>query len=503
MSDKQKKVTTGRDRNSSGSQHTVDVSGLSKPNKTEKRETLSRRKFVGLTASAVSAFTIVPRHVLGGPGITAPSDKITAGIIGVGGQGLNDMQRLLQFDEVQVVSVSDPVKKWDYSAWWYGGYAGHEPAKEMVDAHYAENKASGKYKGCNAYFDFREMLEKEDVDAVLVAATDHIHAVASMAALKKGKHVYCEKPLTHTVYEARKLAEAAREAGVATQMGNAGQAGERPRRLSEMLQDGAIGQVNEVHRWTNRPVWPQGMDRPEDTPDIPEGLDWEHWIGPAPMRPYHPRYVAVWWRGWVDFGTGALGDMGCHNFDPIMKALKLGHPTTVEASFGQPMTAGHKQLDLSESWPVASVVRYEFPARDGLSPVTLTWYDGGIKPPRPAEYEDGREWRREGAIYVGDRGTMVNGRLIPESKMKSYSPPPKSLPRSPGHYEEWINAIKGGEPAGSNFDIASLVTQVVLLGNIALRTGKKLIWDGPNMRIVNDPEANALLHKKYREGWSL
>jgi predicted dehydrogenase len=286
-------------------------------------------------------------------------------------------------------------------------------------------------------------------------------------------------------------------------MGNAGQASEEARRVAECIADGAIGAVTEVHDWTDRPIWPQGMGRPLETPPVPDVLDWDLWLGPAPVRPYHPAYVSVRWRGWIDFGTGALGDIGCHDCHPIFKALHLGHPLSVEASWSQPVGSDLKKIGVDESFPVASVVRYEFPARDGMPPVVLHWYDGGIKPSRPEELESGREWRSEGTLYVGDRGKMLDGRIIPETRMQEYTPPPKTLPRSPGHFEEWIRAIQGGEPAGANFDFASMVTEVVLLGNIAIRTGKKLLWDGPNMKITNDEAANAYLQRTYREGWTL
>jgi len=462
-------------------------------------ERITRRNFIASSA----ALTLLPSGVLGRGERTAANSKITAGIIGVGGQGINDMKSLLQFDDIQVVSVSDPMRKWDYSEWWYRGYAGTEPAVEVVNRHYGERRSSGNYDGCSAYADFREMLEKEDLDAVLVATTDHVHAVASMAALKKGLHVYCEKPLTYTVHEARRLGETARAQKVATQMGNQGQASEETRRVAEFIADGAIGAVHEVHTWTNRPIWPQGMRRPVETPPVPDVLDWDLWVGPAPMRPYHPSYIAVRWRGWMDFGTGALGDMACHELHPVFKALNLGHPVSVEASYSQPIGPDLEKTSLDDSWPVAAIVRYEFPARGDRPPVSLVWYDGGIKPARPDDYESGRRWGESGTLYIGDKGKMLDGRLIPESKMKAYTLPPKTLPRSPGHFEEWIRAIKGGEAAGSDFEFASMLAEVVLLGNVALRTGKKLLWDGPNLRITNDAGANDLLHYIYREGWTL
>ena len=437
---------------------------------------ISRRKFIGSTM-ATAAFAIVPRHVLGGSGYISPSDKLNIACIGVGGKGRSDVQAVSSENLVAFCDVDD------------------ERAAETYK----------KFPDVKRYRDFRVMLEKEkNIDAVVVSTPDHTHAVISMMAIKMGKHVFCQKPLTHTVYEARRLAQAAREYKVATQMGNQHQAEEEPRRLAEMIRDGAIGAVREVHIWTNRPVWPQGLDRPADTPPVPDTLDWNVWLGPAPARPYHPAYVPFDWRGWLDFGTGALGDMGCHKFDPIMRALKLGYPTSVEAShsnFIKKMT--WDEVTNTETYPRASIVRFEFPARDELPPVTITWYDGGLKPFRPAELERGRKLARKGNLIIGDKGKILDGRLIPETTMQAYTLPPKTLPRSPGHYKEWIQACKGGEPAGSNFDFASLVTETVLLGNIALRMGEKLEWDGKNIMITNHPDANQYLHREYRKGWSL
>jgi predicted dehydrogenase len=447
-----------------------------------KKETMSRRDFMG-AAAGVAAFTVVPRHVLGGVGVTPPSEKLNIAGIGVGGRGAADLQEL---ESQNIVALCD------------------------VDWRSAAG-AFRRYPDAHRYKDFREMLDKEDrnIDAVVVATPDHVHAVASMAAITRGKHVYCEKPLTHSVYEARVLAEAAREHKVATQMGNQGQASLETRLLCETVWDGAIGQVREVHVWTDRPLnginkwyWPQGVDRPKDTPPVPEGVDWDLWLGPAPKRPYHPDYMPFKWRGWWDFGTGALGDIGCHSIDPVFRALKLGHPISVEACC---------TLVNDETYPVASRVTYEFPARGDLAPVRLHWYDGGMKPPRPEEMEDGRTWDTNGTLLVGDKGKMLGHRLIPESRQREYGKPPEVLERSPGHHQEWINACKGGKPAGSNFpDHAGLLAQVVLLGNIALRPAlkekilrTKLLWDGEAFKFTNLPEANQYLQREYREGWTL
>jgi predicted dehydrogenase len=317
-----------------------------------------------------------------------------------------------------------------------------------------------------------------------------------------------QKPLTHTVFEARQLALAAREHGVATQMGNQGQASEHTRRICEFIQDGAIGAVREAHVWTDRPnrglvgvYWPQGIERPSDQPRVPKDLAWDLWLGPAPERPYHPAYVPFRWRGWWDFGTGALGDIGCHTLDPVFRALKLGAPLSVQAS---------STLVNTETYPLGSMVTYRFAARGAHPPVTLTWYDGGLRPPRPEVMEDGPEMGPNGTLYVGDKGVMLDLTIFPESRRQAYEPPPRTIPRSPGHYQEWLAACKGGPAAGSNFDWAGPLTEAVLLGNIALRrqlreklTHCALEWNPEALRITNLPEANEFLHQPYRDGWHL
>ncbi len=445
---------------------------------------ISRRRFVG-HAAAMAAFTVVPRHVLGGPRHVAPSEKLNIAGIGVGGRGGDDLRGV---ESERIVALCDV--DWQNAA-----------------------GAFRRYPDARRYRDFREMLDKEGdgIDAVVIATPDHVHAVASMAAIKKGKHVYCEKPLTRTVHEARALTLAARQAKVATQMGNQGMAFEGNRLIKEWLWDGAIGNVREVHVWSDRPThqgklplwWAQGIERPTDTPAVPEHLDWDLWLGPAPYRPYHPAYVPFRWRGWWDFGSGGLGDMGIHNLAPVFSALKLGAPTGVCAS----STAVYE-----ETLPLASTVHYEFPARGDMPAVTLHWYDGGLIAARPRELEDSREMPREdGLIFVGDKGKMLvtgwgghSPRLIPETKMKAYRQPPKSLPRSIGHYEEWIKACKEGTPTESSFDFAGLMTEAVLLGTVCVRAGGgKLLWDSQAMRITNRPEANDHLHYAYREPWTL
>ena len=461
---------------------------------------LSRRRFLQVTTAA-TAFTLVPRHVLGGAGQIPPSEKITLAGIGTGGQGMQNLEALQAFPEVQVVAVGDVNREGGrYLSWnWTEGkeqkFCGREPARRLVEEHYANQQRSGHYRGCRAYADFRELLEQEDVDAVMVATPDHTHAVITMAALKRRKHVYCEKPLTYSVFEARQIALAAREAGVATQMGNQGQAGESARVVAEIIADGAMGPVHEVQVWCSARFWhwPAGQGRPLERPPLPEGLDWDLWLGPAPERPYHPEYHPWTWRNWWDFGTGQLGDLGCHKLSTVVKALDLGHPISVEAS---------STLLGPEVYPLGVTARYQFPARGEMPPVVLSWFDGGLKPPRPPELEPGDPL--QDTIYVGANGILNGDRLFPESRFEHYQRPPKTLSRSPGHYHEWVTACRGGPPAGSNFvDHAGLLTEICLLGNVAVRARKKLDWDGAHFRITNDAAANRLLHREYRKGWSL
>ncbi len=465
---------------------------MQKQGKTAKQQksfTISRRELMGSVAAA-AAFTIVPRHVLGGPGRTPPSEKLNIAGIGIGGRGAGDLGEV---GSENIVALCD------------------------VDEKYAAGVFK-QYPKAKKYRDFRKMLDEEgkNIDAVIVATPDHTHAVIAMTAIKMGKHVYCEKPLTHSIWEARQLTEAARAAKVATQLGNQAQASEATRLVCEFIRAGAIGQVREVHSWCNRYISPRGIDRPKETPPVPETLDWDLWLGPARRRPYHPCYHPFAWRGWWDFGTGVLGDIGCHQLDPIFRALKLGYPISVEACCSSVN---------DETAPLASIIRYEFgarsdswhglPARENTAkmavPLTLTWYDGGLMPPRPAELEDGRRFGdADDNLYVGDKGKMLGHRLIPESKSKEFGKPPEVLPRSPGHHKEWISACKGAKSAGSNFDWAGPLTEVVLLGNIAVRMGQqlyekglKLYYDGPNMKITNLPEANKYIRDEYRQGWRL
>jgi predicted dehydrogenase len=441
------------------------------------KKKLNRRSFLRSGAAFAASFAIVPRHVLGGPGHTPPSEKLNVAGIGVGGKGAGDIGAC---SNENIVALCD------------------------VDQERA-GKTFEKFAQAKRYRDFRKMLTKEDknIDAVVVATPDHVHAPASMMAIKMGKHVYCEKPLTHSIYEARMLTEAARKYKVATQMGNQGHSSEEIRLIREWIGAGAIGDVRQVHTWTNRPIWPQGIDRPEGSSPVPATLDWDLWLGPAPYRPYVEKaYCPFVWRGWWDFGTGALGDMACHIIDPAFWALDLGHPTSVRAISTKVN---------SETAPLASIIEYEFPARGAMPPVKLTWYDGDLRPTDPEELEPGRRMgsRNGGVLFVGDTGKLVCGcyakspRLIPETKMQAYERPPKTILRVQEHHQDWLSACKGGKPASSNFDYAGPLTEMILLGNLALRAGRKLEWDGPNMKCTNWPAADVYVRREYRAGWTL
>ncbi len=466
---------------------------------------VSRRDFLSRTAAATAAFTIVPRYVLGARGYTAPSDKLNVAVIGAGGQGRHNTNALLQHADVQVTAICDVTEQADYSRFYYRGVAGRGPVKKLIDDRYKSKPATAKYKPCVVYIDFRKMLEKEkSIDAVLIATPDHTHATAAMAAINRGKHVYCEKPLAHSIYETRKITEAARKAGVATQMGNHGHSSETIRLTCEWIWDGAIGDVREVHAWSHTGLDWAGfrMKRPDETQPVPAGMDWDLWLGPAKKRPYHIAYAPYNWRGWWDFGTGAIGDMACHNMDPAFWALKLGQPYSVEASA--------TNIN-SETTPFGSIVHYQFHARGDMPPVKLTWYGGGLMPPRPEELEPGRQLAGggNGILFVGDKGKLMadgwggSPRIIPENKMKQYKRPAKTLSRSKGHHRDWIDACKGGKQPHGGFDYSGPMTEVILLGNVAMRTKQKLAWNAKKMKATNSDKADQYIKPEFHNGWML
>jgi predicted dehydrogenase len=442
---------------------------------------MNRRHFVRHTATVMAGFSVVPGYVLGLKGQTPPSNKLNLACIGVGGQGAGNVQNV---SSENIVALCD------------------------VDSRRAA-KTFEQFPQARRFEDFRKMLEVMDrqIDAVVVSTPDHTHAVAVRRALQMGKHVYCEKPLAHSIEEVRAIQQAARRHKVATQLGNQGHAWDSSRVLVEMIRGGAIGTVREVQAMcASSYSHVDELARLKETPPVPAGLDWDLWLGPAAYRNYHPMYVPGTWRGWSVFGTGVIGDWMCHVLDPVFWALDLGAPVRIQAEAEDYDPKKH-----GETFPEGTVVRYDFPARSNRPAVKVTWYDGVRRPPRPEALEPGKGLPDTGAVVGGDKGTIVYGshgatgaRLIPDSRMREYTMPAKTLLRSPGHHQEWLQACKSGQITGSNFAYGGALTELALLGLIALRLkGQTLEWHSEKMRFSNNREANALLHPHFREGWKL
>ena len=460
---------------------------------------VSRREFVTTAAATAAGITIVPRHVLGA-GFQAPSDTVNVAVVGYAhGMGTSNLMNVAKSDNIVALCDCD--------------------TSDAAKAKLVKNGIPEKFPKAKMHQDFRKMLESQkDIDAVVVATPDHNHAVVAMAAMQLGKHVYVQKPLTRTISEARALTEAARKYKVVTQMGNQGHSEEGLRLMQEWVAAGAIGPIREVHCWTNRPIWPQGMPRPTDTPAVPDGLDWDLWIGPSAMRPYNSAYHPFSWRAWQDFGAGAMGDMACHVMDAAFTVLNLGAPSSIistESYVVLPVENGYgKRVDYNDSYPPSTVIHVSFPARGDMPPVKLHWYDGGLLPERPDELEPERRLPESGTIFVGDKGKLMcetyseSPRLIPETAMTAFTRPPKTLPRVPGgrsgHEKNWLDAIRTHGQAVSNFDYSGPFAEVVLLGNVSLHyPGTRLMWDAPNMKITNMPEADQYIRHNYRQGWTL
>lgn len=445
---------------------------------------LSRRQFARLASAGAAAFAIVPRHVLGSQEKPAANDKLNIAAIGVGGRGWADLRGV---GGENIVALCD------------------------VDLRKTGN-AYKEFPNARRFRDFRKMLDDVDkqIDAVVVATPDHTHTVACMAAMKRGKHVYCEKPLAHSIHEIRALQKAAHENNVITQLGNQGHSSDTIRTFCEWIWDGAIGNVTEVHAACSafKDVYCQIRKLPElkEKHEIPAELDWDLWLGPAQSRPYHPAYVPWNWRGWMPFGTGAIGDWICHVVDPSMWALDLGAPQTIQAEVD-----GYDPKIHADVYPAGTMVTYEFPAKGERGPVKLVWYDGDRKIPRPKELEEGRNPPGTGAVVIGDKGAITHGshgaggvRIIPEAKMREYERPEPTIPRVPGHHQDWLQAVREGRQAGSNFDYGGPLTEIALLGAIAIKSpGTKLQWDADKMCFTNCDEANPYVAPPYRQGWSL
>jgi predicted dehydrogenase len=443
---------------------------------------VTRRQFIK-SASLASAATLAFPYVMRGQQGQSPNSRLNIACCGVGGRGKDAVAGLVSENLVAFCDVDDA------------------RAAETYKLH-PEMGPDRRFK------DYRVMLDKlgSQIDAVTVSTPDHMHFPIAMAALSLGKHVFVEKPLTHTISEARTLARTAREKKVATQMGNQGHAGDGCRVLKEWVDAGILGDVTEVHSWTDRPIWPQGVSAPDHSkmvPVVPATLDWDLWLGVAAQRDYDPAYLPFTWRGYWDFGTGALGDMGCHILDGAFYALDLRAPSHVEA-------VSARQTEISP--PKASMVTYTYPARGKLVPLKLTWYDGGLQPLLPPEWEPGKVLPQNGTLIVGSKATVYadtyydSVQIIPDSKMLAMTPslPAKTIPRvGMTHFMEWVRACKGGVPAGSNFDYASGLAEVALLSNLAIRARRPVEWDSASMKVTNFPDANRFLSVDYRPGFGV
>ncbi len=498
---------------------------------------MERRTFLKMSAVAggVGAAVVLPRRVLGGPGHVPPSEKTTIAYIGCGTQGTRQLIRLLPRDDARVVAVCDPnTDSNDYVEWgtneirnrirdflgdsqWGQGVegcrCGRNVGRELVERHYGKSSASGSAR-CRAYIDFRELLEKEkDLDACYIMTPEHLHGTIAVAAMRKGKHVVTHKPIANVMYEVRLAVQTAKQTGKATHLFCSADKHTTPL-ISEWIAAGAIGGVREVHNWSSRPFWPQGMlEYPKDTPAVPKGMDWDLWLGPVPHRAYHLSYTHAVFRGWYDFGSGALGDMGHYSFYQIFKILKLSAPISVEASRSQywaieNLTWSRKRNEVS--YPRASRIHWQFAAREGMPPVDLYWYDGGLRPNIPAELEaEGHKMPNEGMLFVGDKGKILAGfsgggpRIIPEKRMKAFEQPSQTLPRPAGELDQWLRACKGGKPSDARFEVTGKLSETVAIGNLALRADQKLAWDSAKMEFTNNSEANKYLRRQYRPGWEL
>lgn len=484
----------------------VERSDAEKKERREKQDSTSRRQLIKAGGVAAIA-SIVPRHVLGGTNHVAPSDRINVALVGAGGRGLQNARELMKLDDVRITCVADPAEHWDLANFYYRSVAGRKPAIAEIEKHY---RASDSGFRCGSVSDYREMLSDvgDQIDAVLCATPDHMHALVSLAAMRAGKAVYCEKPLTHNVAEARLVAKVARESRVATQMGNQGHSRDTIRQTCEMIWAGAIGTVTEVHAWVPATRWNKGLETPpSDSQSLPPGLDWDLWCGPRNPPEFHSVYAPVSWRDFWSFGCGAMGDFGCHDLDSAVWALDLGMPHQVEFH-----AAGKTHASLA---PYGEIGFFDFAsARVGAdktkrSPIRIQWYSGGLRPARPNQLPPGTDLPLRGVLFVGTDGVLVCGGaggradLYPMSRRSEVGDVAATLPRSPGHHREWIDAVKGKGATGSEFQYGAKLTEITLLGLVSLRSGTRIQYDAAKMEVTNSEAADKLLHGDYRDGWSL
>lgn len=501
-----------------------------------RKTNLSRRAFIG-TAAASAVFTVVPRSVLGGAAHIAPSDQVNLGYIGCGTQGLREMCAQITNPMMRITAVCDPVRNsTDYVDWslhgirngirnllgdpaWREGLegipGGREVAAEVVERYYSSKSGTGNYKGCNAYTDFREMLEAENgLDAVKVMTPDHLHATICIAAMKKGKHVVVHKPIANRMYEARLTIDTAQMTGMRSHL-LAWSNRPGPATALSMIRAGAIGNLLEIHNWSNRPVWPQWTSLPGERPELPEGFDWDLWLGPVPDRPYHPNYTHATFRGWYDFGAGSMADMGHYSLWPLFDAFGIEVPPVFAEAWGSTSCAitnhvSHGVVN-DVGFPQSSIQRFRFPAQAAWPSFDLFWYDGGMKPPTPDELlEDGKSLDREGMMLVGDKGKILatfhcdRPRLIPEKRMAEWGVLDPEPQRAQSRGENiWLEAFVNNRESPGSFLRARAITETINLGAVALRAGRRIEYDSSTMKIPNYPDAEKFFTRTYRNGWEL
>lgn len=487
-----------------------------------KANKLHRREFIKNTATSAIGFSILPSFVLGGPGRVAPSDKLNIALIGSGTQGLKQLPDWLKRPELQFISVCDPNREsYDYPLWGKsigetrGAPGGREVGRKNINDYYAQTKGTEKYKGCSAYADFRELLEKEkDLDAVFIMTPDHLHATIAVAAMKKNLKVGSHKPIGNFMYETRVVCESAKKSGIPTQL-FAWQDPKENYIVKEWIKQGVIGKVKELHRWTNRPMWPQGSPYlPTNTPPIPDGFNWDLWLGPALPRTYSPDYTHTVFRGWYEFGAGCLADMGYYGFWVDWRILNLGMPLTAEGS----SSFTCEVRDFRSTWvknnlsyPHAATLQWEVPVNGTNESLDVFWYEGGIRPQTPkALRETGKGMPADGVMFIGDKGIIMadygysNPRLVGMNDADKIAvsikiPEVQLLDQT----SEMINAFKGNKPSRGSITNAQTIAEAICLGNLAIRMNQRLEWDNKDLQVINLPEANEFVRRKTRSGWEI
>ena len=462
----------------------------------------SRRNFIKAAAVTSAGFMILPRCTLGGKGFVPPSDKINVALVGAGGISMHHLNEVFKYDDVQIISIADPADYWA-SQGSNNNEGGRRPRKKLIEDHYSQKFPNYRI---TEYEDFRRMLEKDSaIDAVICCTPDNTHAYISINSMRAGKHVYCQKPLTHNIWEAQKVNDVALETGLATQMGNQLHALDTMRETVEALRSGVIGPIHQAYSWVGASRYLKGINGyPTESMKVPKGFNWDLWVGPSTFRPYHSNYTPFTWRDFWEYGNGALGDFGCHDMDAITWALDLDLPKSVQV-----FPAGNRGS--SEVTPFGEIGYYYFDGNGNRPPLKLTWLSGGLLPELPEVLPQNIKLNSRGAMYIGEKGVILtNGgassapEIFPESLRESYAPPSQLVPRSKGHHREWFDAIKGGEPPMSNFEYASKLTKLTLLGVLSLRLGgEKILWDNENMKAIGIPEADPIIQEPVRQGWEM